>query len=311
MDSLSLEGGKKSVLILMACYNGVKFIDAQMKSIQEQNDCSVTILISVDKSNDKTFEHIKNLQNKFAGITLLSYGAEYKSASANFYRLIVESDIEGYDYIAFSDQDDIWFPNKLNQHIKLLNTSAANAVSSNVLAFWPGGGEKLIDKAQPQRDLDFLFESAGPGCTFLMTPWLVNKVREQLLDKNSQAKKVILHDWLTYAICRANEGRWIIDPKPSLYYRQHSNNVVGANVGLKAKWARLQKLRQGWYRKEVIKIAQVCNSIAPDNSTDKLLVLLQTKNLISQLKLLAYVSKARRSLVDRFLLAISIVVGLF
>ena len=80
--------------------------------------------------------------------------------------------------------------------------------------------------------------------------WLVTKVREQLMDEHSPASNVVLHDWLTYAICRAYGHKWIIDSKPSIQYRQHQNNVIGANSGLKAKWARLIKLKQGWYRTE-------------------------------------------------------------
>ena len=68
-----------------------------------------------------------------------------------------------------------------------------------------------------------------------MTPWLVSKVREQLLDAHSPAKNVALHDWLTYAVCRAHGKRWVIDDKSSVKYRQHGNNVVGANVGFPNK----------------------------------------------------------------------------
>ena len=213
--------------------------------------------------------------------------------------------------MAFADQDDLWEQDKLIRHIKLMQEHGVDGVSSNVLAFWANGKKKIINKSQPQRELDFLFESAGPGCSFLMTPWLVNKVREQLTDKNSLAKDIVLHDWLTYAICRAHGRRWVIDSNPSVKYRQHENNVIGANAGWKAKWVRLQKLRQGWYRNEVIKIAQVCYSIYPNVETEKLSSLLVSKNLFSQLKLLAYVTKARRSLLDRGLLALSIVVGIF
>jgi rhamnosyltransferase len=302
---------KPKIAVLLAAYNGGEWIKDQLYSILDQDEVAVTIHISIDPSIDDSETSCKLLAGQYKNITVLPNIGKFGSAGKNFFRLIKDVDLTGFDYVAFADQDDIWEADKLIRHIRLARQYGADGVSSNVTAFWPDGSEKLIDKAQPQNTLDYLFESAGPGCTFLMTPWLVNKVREQLLDKNSQAKKVVLHDWLTYAICRAHGGKWLIDPEPSLYYRQHSNNVVGANVGFKPKWVRLQKLRQGWYRREVIKIAQVCNSIAPDDETNRLLVLLQTKNLISQLKLLAYVSKARRSLVDRCLMAASIVVGLF
>ena len=236
---------------------------------------------------------------------------KFGSAGNNFYRLIQDVNIANYDYVAFADQDDVWEQDKLIRHIKLMQEEGVDGVSSNVLAFWANGKKKIINKSQPQRELDFLFESAGPGCSFLMTPWLMNKVREQLTDKNSLAKHVVLHDWLTYAICRAHGHRWMIDSNPSVNYRQHENNVIGANSGFKAKFSRLQKLRQGWYRNEVLKIVQICNGISPNIETEKLGRLLATKNLFSQLKLLAYVTKARRSLLDRCLLALLIALGIF
>ena len=306
-----LENNKPRVLVLMASYNGLQYIDAQIKSIADQVDCEVKLLISVDKSEDNTFYHLQDLKKNYEFIELLDYGAKYGSAAANFYRLVIEANLQGCDFIAFADQDDIWEPDKLIRHIKQMQEHGVDGVSSNVLAFWANGKKKLVNKSQPQRELDYLFESAGPGCSFLMTPWLVNKVREQLIDKNSLAKDIVLHDWLTYAICRAHGHRWLIDPNPSVKYRQHVNNVIGANAGWKAKWVRLQKLRQGWYRNEVLKIAQICNRISHNIETEKLGNLLVTKNLYSQLKLLAYVTKARRSLLDRCLLALSITVGIF
>ena len=302
---------KPRVLVLMASYNGMQYIDAQIKSIADQVDCEITLLISVDKSEDNTFYYLEDLKKHNQFIKLLDYGVKYGSAANNFYRLIIEANLQDYDFIAFADQDDIWEQDKLIRHIKLVQEHGVDGVSSNVLAFWANGKKKIINKSQPQRELDYLFESAGPGCSFLMSPWLVNKVREQLTNENSLAKDIVLHDWLTYAICRAHGHRWMIDSIPSVKYRQHENNVIGANAGWKAKWTRFELLKHGWYRNEVVKIVHICKGITTNSEIEKLGSLLANKNLFSQLKLLAYVTKARRSLLDRYLLALSIAVGIF
>ena len=302
---------KHKVVVLLASYNGITWLPDQIKSILNQLNVDISLFISDDFSQDGSYRYLQQLAVTDSRIQLLPQTEKFGSAGNNFYRLIQDVNITNYDYVAFADQDDIWEQDKLIRHIKLMQEHGVDGVSSNVLAFWANGKKKIINKSQPQRELDFLFESAGPGCSFLMTPWLVNKVREQLIDKNSLAKDIVLHDWLTYAICRAHGHRWLIDSNPSVKYRQHENNVIGANAGWKAKWIRLQKLRQGWYRNEVIKIAQICNRIYPNIETEKLGRLLATKNLFSQLKLLAYVTKARRSLLDRCLLALSIAVGIF
>ena len=302
---------KHKVAVLMASYNGITWLPDQIKSILNQLNVDISLFISDDISQDGSYGYLQQSAVSDSRIQLMPQTEKFGSAGNNFYRLIQEVNITNYDYVAFADQDDIWEQDKLIRHIKLMQEHGVDGVSSNVLAFWANGKKKIINKSQPQRELDFLFESAGPGCTFLMTPWLVNKVREQLIDKNSLAKDIVLHDWLTYAICRAHGHRWMIDPNPSVKYRQHDTNVLGANTGFKAKFSRLQKLRQGWYRNEVLKIAQICNRISHNIETEKLGNLLATKNLFSQLKLLVYVTKARRSLLDRCLLALAIAVGIF
>lgn len=295
----------------MAVKNGLPYLPQQIDSILNQKQCKVSVFISDDLSTDGSGGLLQQYTLTKDNIRVLPTTLASGSAAKNFYRLILEIDISGFDYFAFSDQDDIWYPDKLMRHIQLAREHDADGVSSNVIAFWPDGRECLLQKAQTQRELDFLFESAGPGCTFLMTPWLIGKLREQLLDNNNPAKDAALHDWLTYAVCRGSGRKWIIDGKPSVKYRQHRTNVVGANIGITAKWARLQKLRQRWYRNEVIKIAKVCYKISPKPDVDRLIELLQSKSFYSRLKLLGYLPQTRRKLLDRLLLAGAVLLGLF
>lgn len=302
---------KPKVVVLMATYNGMKWIAEQINSVLNQTGIEVKLVISDDISYDDTRLFLESLAKDNSRMILLPNNGRFSSAGRNFYRLIVDVDVSDYDYIAFADQDDIWNSDKLINHINLAKQHSADGVSSDVIAFWPNGDQKRIVKSQSQKKWDFLFESAGPGCTFLMTPWLINKVREQLVDVQSPARQVVLHDWLTYAICRANGHKWIIDSTPSMLYRQHSNNVVGANVGLKAKLARLIKLKQGWYRAEVIKVAAVVALISDNSGLKKLNKLLNQKSFTSQIKLLVYVPQARRFALDRFVLFVLIASFIF
>ncbi|CAG7857560.1 rhamnosyltransferase [biofilm metagenome] len=299
------------VAVLMAVKNGLAYLQEQIDSILKQQNCRVTLFISDDCSTDGSLEYCRQLAQEDNAITILPKANLFGSAALNFYRLILDVNTDGYDYIALADQDDIWLPDKLNRHIKLAQEHAADGVSSNVTAFWPDGREQLLDKAQPQRELDYLFESAGPGCTFLMTPRLISEVRSQLQDKNSPAKDTSLHDWLIYAICRSHGWRWVIDSMPSVHYRQHHSNVLGANVGISAKWSRLLKLKQHWYRGEVLKIASISYKISTSPKSRQLIYLLINKTIVSQLKLLRYVPHSRRRTFDRLLLAGAILLGVF
>ena len=284
--------------VLLAAYNGSAWIAEQLNSILNQKGVSVKVFVSVDLSDDSTIDIVESYKRLHTNIVVLSYGKKFGSAAANFYRLVKEVDFSDIDYIAFSDQDDIWSVDKLSRHTALIKEQNAEAVSSNVIAFWPYKSQKIICKSQPQKKWDFIFESAGPGCSFLMTPWLILKVRDQLQSELSVAKDVVLHDWLVYAICRANGRKWVIDSIPSLMYRQHENNVIGANVGAKAIHARFSMIKQGWYRLEATKVCEVCKSVCSDNQLEELYALLKTKTFVSQLQLLRFIPQARRKFFD-------------
>ena len=300
---------KPKIAVLMATYNGLAWLSEQVDSILNQVGVDVKLYVSDDSSVDGTSEFLKDLSVN-PKVVLLPQTDRMGSAGKNFYRLVCDFDLVDFDYIAFADQDDIWRLDKLSRHIGLIQSSHAEAVSSNVLAFWPDGSQKLIDKSQPQKPYDFLFESAGPGCTFLMTPWLVGEVKHQLTN-DSAARDVIMHDWLTYAICCAHGKSWIIDAVPSIQYRQHQHNVIGANSGLRAILTRLNKINNGWYRQEVALIARVVASISLDKKLTIFRKIIQGDSLRDRFKLIPYAIQGRRKFIDRVVLVLSILLFIF
>ena len=308
---MSINTQPYKIAVLLAAYNGVQFIQEQVKSILEQVVVDVTIFISVDASSDGTESLVDELALSDSRVVVLSYGQQFGGAAPNFYRLIKEVDFTSFDYISFSDQDDFWLPAKLSLAVDAIQKDNADGYSSNVIAFWPNGEQRLINKAQSQKRWDFIFESPGPGCTFVMTRNLINKVKKTLTDDKSEARNVELHDWLIYAICRSYGGRWFIDPCPLVKYRQHQNNQFGANAGFKTKWARFIKFKSGWYRAEVAKVAQVCTRISDDRGVKNILGLVALRTFSSNIKILAYLMHARRKLSDRLFLALATLLFIF
>lgn len=298
------------IAVLMATYNGTSWLDDQLKSVLNQSNVYVTLFVSDDSSTDGTFEYVNQLALTDKRIVVLPRKERMGSSGKNFYRLICDVDTSGFDYVAFADQDDIWDLDKLSSHVQLIKKHDAEAVSSNVLAFWPNGRQKVIIKSQPQKKYDFLFESAGPGCTFLMTTWLVNELKRQLVN-NEAAQKVIMHDWLAYAICRAYGKEWIIDPLPSMQYRQHQSNVMGANAGFKAVISRLKKINNGWYRHEVALISRVVTSISTDVNLQQFQKIVQLKSPFDRFRLFPFSLQGRRKLMDRLVLIVSILFFIF
>ena len=141
------------VAILMAVYNGSEYIDEQIASILSQQYVDLTVFISIDRSVDDSYLKCRGWAESDPRIILLKYGERFGSAGRNFFHLINSVSLDDFDYVAFSDQDDIWLPGKLARGISLMKSCSYDAYSSNVIAFWPSNRVKLIDKAQEELSL--------------------------------------------------------------------------------------------------------------------------------------------------------------
>lgn len=232
--------------VCLAAFNGALWLPEQIDSILSQTGVVVKVFVSVDQSTDDTQEFFKIIAQSQDRIVMLPHGERFGGAARNFFRLIKDVDFQKFDYVAFADQDDIWLPNKLlRAHEEILRTEA-DGYSSNVIAFWPDGRKALIEKSQQQVQWDFLFEAAGPGCTYVIRKELACAVQNIVRNRWDEIQDVGLHDWFTYAFARANGYRWVIDDVPGMLYRQHENNQVGANSGWRAFVHRADKILSGW-----------------------------------------------------------------
>lgn len=245
------------VAVLLAAYNGMKWIEEQVTSILAQSDVDVTVYVSVDPSSDGTEAWCARLAADRSGIVVLPPVGKFGGAARNFFRLVRDVDFDGFDFVAFSDQDDIWHTDKLSRAVAQLELHRADAYSSNVNAFWLDGKTRLLDKSQPQVAWDFLFEAAGPGCTYVLSRRLAEPLKALVLDRWATLQGVTLHDWFFYAYARSHGYRWYIDPAPSMDYRQHGGNQIGANTGLRALVARFRTIRNGWWFGQVQLIAHL------------------------------------------------------
>lgn len=245
------------VAVLMAAYNGKLWLAEQVDSILKQEGVAITLYISVDQSSDGTEDLVNSLAINERRIRALPYGLHFGGAAPNFYHLIKSVDFSKYDFIALSDQDDIWSKDKLAKACLSIETGNWDAYSSNVTAFWPDGKMQLIHKAQAQVQWDFLFEAAGPGCTYVLNKSLATHLQEFIRGRWHEVQNIDLHDWMIYAFARANNYRWKIDSFSGLLYRQHTNNQVGANVGSHALFSRFKKITNGWWLGQATQIADL------------------------------------------------------
>lgn len=251
---------KKRFAVFLAAFNGMAYIADQIESILLQKNADLQIFISVDESSDGTEACLTEWALYEPRLTLLPFGQRFGGAGPNFYRMLREVDIESFDYLSFADQDDLWHPEKLWRAHCLMTKQSALGYSSNVTAFWPSGKMRLVKKAQPQRPFDFMFEAAGPGCTYVLRSDLALPLQNLVRGADASLLLVGYHDWLIYAFARSNNYPWIIDSWSSIQYRQHANNQIGVNAGWRSYWSRVQKMLRGHGFEQSLLIADLVHA---------------------------------------------------
>lgn len=301
------------VTVLLATYNGRRWLPEQLESILAQRDVDVQVIALDDGSTDGTAEWLAEQAAVESRLSVLPTESPSGSAAANFFRLIARAPIDDADYIALSDQDDLWMPRKLANQIDELTLHAVDGVSSSVVSFTAEGTRTLVRKNFPQREFDFLTESPGPGCTFLMTPRLVALTRE-VLASDPEAHGADFHDSLVYALARSHGLGWHIGGEPTLDYRQHGANVMGSNVGVTSAISRLSLIREHWHRNQAILHARVGLRIASERMTpglERMLALMTTPGLRSRWALAAAAGQLRRRPRDRWVMRLLIAAGVW
>jgi rhamnosyltransferase len=288
-----------SITILLATYNGESYIAEQLDSIISQTYSDWTLFVSDDQSTDNTLNIVRSYIAKDNRIQMLEGDARFGYAGANFFRLVCDVNIENCEYVAFSDQDDIWLPDKLERAAICIQTKKIDGYSSNALALWPNGNKNSLNKAQPQTRLDYLFEAASLGCSYVVTKKLMQEFKKNLLENKEIAKKIFHHDWLIYAFARHYGFKWCIDKYESLLYRQTGFNETGANIGLSAIKKRLKKITSSWYFKQCLLIMFFLK-ISDKNPHTWLTRL----SIVDRLMLIKNSIYYRRKMIDKFALAL-------
>jgi len=199
------------IAMCLAAYNGMAFMVEQIESILLQKNVDIQIFISVDQSTDNTEGRLEAWALSEPRLTLLPFGQRFGGAGPNFYRLLGEVDMSGFDYLSFADQDDLWHPEKLWRAHCLMTAQNAAGYLSSFTAFWPAGQSRLVNKAWPQRTWDYLFESAGPGCTYVLHSGLAIPLQQLVRGADKNLLRVDYYDWLTYAFAKSHNFPWIID----------------------------------------------------------------------------------------------------
>ena len=233
----------------MATLNGDLYLEKQIMSIVSQSHLEWKLHIIDDYSDGLT----KNIINKFISlypekIFLYKNPKKLGCHTKSFFYLLRNINLEKNSLIAYSDQDDIWFPNKLETAVK--NIVKHDYQNQNILFFSEfeliNSNGKHVKHKYPKKIKmginNSIVQNIAGGNTMVFN----SKLGECILKSNYH--NVPLHDWWTYIIATAYNTKIISHRAPLIYYRQHENNVLGVNNSFFEKILRFFKMLSGDYK---------------------------------------------------------------
>lgn len=226
------------VNILMSTYNGEQFLAEQIRSIQEQTYTDWQLLIRDDGSSDATPSIIAEYVAKDNRIHWINEDNQTNLGVIKSFHTLVNYELA--DVYFFSDQDDVWLPDKIEQTLKEAQKYPADEPLMIYMDL------KVVDQ-----DLNVLSDSMIRSQSHHANTQLVQELTENTVTGGvaminhslallwQQTEDILMHDWYLALLATAF-GRLVYIDKVGELYRQHGNNVLGARTLSKRvkKWLR-------------------------------------------------------------------------
>ena len=220
----------EKVDILLATYNGEKYLREQIDSILAQTYSNFRLLISDDCSKDSTRDILKEYEKKDERIKVF-YQEKNLGYVKNFEFLLKNVENELY---ALSDQDDVWNKDKIEKSIKKLNESNADLVFTDLEVVnekletkYPSYNDYMIFSKKIKRCknsylLEYLYNTIT-GCTLLSK----KKFLDKIIPIPTDSKYVIHDSWIGLVVALYGKVEYL--DEQTIKYRQHGDNQVGTN----------------------------------------------------------------------------------
>ena len=218
---------EEQILVLMATYNGEKYLRQQLDSIFRQKDVKVQVLVRDDGSTDGTVQILDEYAEKGH---LEWYTGEHLNVQRGYFDLMKKASDTDFRYFAFADQDDVWDEDKL-----AVGISEIEQFNCPALYYC---GQRLVDadlnligdhELNSERSLQTRFVlSDFAGCTGVFNKELLDRVAAY------KPEYILMHDTWILKVCLAVGGEVVVDPRMHMSYRQHGGNSIGLNRGLRS-----------------------------------------------------------------------------
>lgn len=227
----------KYIAICLATYNGEPYIQQQLDSILTQTYQNWLLFIRDDCSSDNTATILQSYADQYPEqIIIIPNSSEKSSGSKNNFASILNWVNEHYHfpYYMFSDQDDVWLETKIEDSLKTLQKTEKQLSTSTPILLHTdlqvvdqdlnSLGESFFQYRALNPDVidlpHLLVQNNVTGCTMM---W--NQALNQLL--NLENNQIAMHDWWI-TLAAACFGTIVCLKKPTILYRQHRKNVIGA-----------------------------------------------------------------------------------
>jgi glycosyltransferase involved in cell wall biosynthesis len=247
------------ISICMATYNGEQFLRPQLESILAQSNQDWQLLIRDDGSGDDTVRIVEDYAARLPRrIKLVADNGSRLGASLNFGKLLEYADTE---YIMFSDQDDVWLPNKIELTLNAMKAAEQIYPDKPILIHTD---LQVMDSelniiADSMWSYQKLFPDVGDSLSKIMAQNVVTGCTV-MINKRARAVSIpvpteaIMYDWwIALNVCRY--GKIVYVSIPSIFYRQHSMNQIGAQkarriniIHFLKKLCHIKKLLSAHYR---------------------------------------------------------------
>jgi glycosyltransferase involved in cell wall biosynthesis len=230
------------VVILMATYNGDRYLVDQIQSIINQTHINWMLIIRDDHSSDNTISIINNYTSIYKNIIQIDNTGGNPGSVSNFASLYswAKRNLK-LNYLMFCDQDDIWLPNKIE--ISLENLLLKEQVYKNLplliytdLELINEAGENLNTRINVLPEIKFnqiIAQNYCFGCTILLNKSLIELIDEIPISAEN-------HDYWV-ALVAIGFGHAIYLNNAVILYRQHGNNVSSQGSSFKKRIMRYSK----------------------------------------------------------------------
>ena len=252
------------VTILLATLNGEKYLKAQLESIAAQTYENWQLVVGDDGSTDQTLEILKEFQKEHPNqVTIYENNPPFGSAKGNFINLLRNS----YGpHFMFCDQDDVWKRDKIYltlQKMEALETRYGDKVPILVHSDLSVVDENLEMVAEsffqyanlPKRVMlnRLIVQNSVTGCTVM-----INRCLQQFFLRQLPIPKIIMHDYWAALIAKVF-GKIGFVNEPTMLYRQHGHNSVGAKDAMNVKflYGRLKEGKNSYRRMMIESMEQI------------------------------------------------------